>query len=139
MMRAFMADPSVTKQQVRRGTIGRIAGYARPYRWDLAIFLVAAALSAVITVAVPVLLGVVIDRGVLPRRTDVVLGIAAVVAGLALLDAFLNFVQRWYTARVGEGLIYDLRTQVFDHVQRQPIAFLQGRIPARWSAGSTQT
>jgi ATP-binding cassette, subfamily B, bacterial len=74
-------------------------------------------------VAIPVLLGVVIDRGVLPKRTDVVLAIAAVVAGLALLDAFLTFVQRWYTARVGEGLIYDLRTQVFDHVQRQPIAF----------------
>ncbi|GAA4716314.1 ABC transporter ATP-binding protein [Phytohabitans rumicis] len=123
MMRAFVADPSVTKQRVRRGTIARIAGYARPYRWDLAIFLLAAALSAVITVAIPVLLGVVIDRGVLPKRTDVVLGIAAVVAGLAILDALLTFVQRWYTARVGEGLIYDLRTQVFAHVQRQPIAF----------------
>jgi ATP-binding cassette, subfamily B, bacterial len=123
MMRAFAGDPSMTKQQVRRGTIARIARYARPYRWDLAIFLVAAALDAVITVTIPVLLGVVIDRGVLPKRTDVVLGIAAVVAGLAILDAFLTFVQRWYTARVGEGLIYDLRTQVFAHVQRQPIAF----------------
>ena len=123
MMRAFAADPSVTKQQVRRGTIARIAGYARPYRWDLAIFLLAAALAAVITVTIPVLLGVVIDRGVLPKRVDVVLGVAAVVAGLAILDAFLTFVQRWYTARVGEGLIYDLRTQVFAHVQRQSIAF----------------
>jgi ATP-binding cassette, subfamily B, bacterial len=123
MVRAFAADPSVTKQQVRRGTIARIVGYARPYRRDLAIFLVAAALDAVITVTIPVLLGVVIDRGVLPKRADVVLGIAAVVAGLAILDAFLSFVQRWYTARVGEGLIYDLRTQVFAHVQRQPIAF----------------
>jgi ATP-binding cassette, subfamily B, bacterial len=123
MMRAFASDPEVTKQRVRRGTIARIAKYARPYRWDLAIFLFAAALSAVIAVTIPVLLGVVIDRGVLPRRTDVVLEIAAVVARLAILDAFLSFVQRWYTARVGEGLIYDLRTQVFAHVQRQPIAF----------------
>ncbi|WP_173054593.1 ABC transporter ATP-binding protein [Phytohabitans houttuyneae] len=122
-MRGFGADPSVTKQRVRRGTIARIARYARPYRWDLAIFLLAAALSALIIVAIPVLLGVVIDRGVLPKRVDVVVGIAALVAGLAILDAFLNFVQRWYTARVGEGLIYDLRTQVFAHVQRQPIAF----------------
>jgi len=123
MMHPFAADPSVTKQQVRRGTIARIVKYARPYRWDLAVFLAAAALSAVITVAIPVLLGVVIDRGVLPKRVDVVLGVAALVAGLAILDAFLTFVQRWYTARVGEGLIYDLRTQVFAHVQRQPIAF----------------
>jgi ATP-binding cassette subfamily B protein len=123
MMRGFATDPSVTKQQLRRGTVRRIAGYARPYRWDLAIFLVAAALDAVITVTIPVLLGVVIDRGVLPRRAGVVLGVAAVVAGLAIFDAFLNFVQRWYTARVGEGLIYDLRTEVFGHVQRQPIAF----------------
>jgi ATP-binding cassette, subfamily B, bacterial len=123
MMRGFTTDPSVTKQQLKRGTVRRIAGYARPYRWDLTIFLLAAALDAVITVTIPVLLGVVIDRGVLPKRADVVLGIAAVVAGLALLDAFLNLMQRWYTARVGEGLIYDLRTQVFDHVQQQPIAF----------------
>jgi ATP-binding cassette subfamily B protein len=123
MMRAFSADPSVTKERVRPGTVARIARYARPYRRELAVFLIAAALGALITVTIPVLLGVVIDRGVLPGRADVVLGIAAVVAGLALLEAFLSFVQRWYTARVGEGLIYDLRTQVFAHVQRQPIAF----------------
>jgi ATP-binding cassette, subfamily B, bacterial len=123
MMRGFADDSSVTKQQLKRGTVRRIMGYARPYRWDLVIFLLAAALDAVITVANPVLLGVVIDRGVVPRQVDVVLEIAAVIAGLAIFDALLNFVQRWYTARVGEGLIYDLRTQVFSHVQRQPIAF----------------
>jgi ATP-binding cassette, subfamily B, bacterial len=123
MMHGFASDESVTKQQLRPGTVRRIAGYARPYRWDLLVFLVAAALDAVITVAIPVLLGVVIDRGVLPKRVDVVLGVAAVVAGLAIFDALLNFAQRWYTARVGEGLIFDLRTQVFSHVQKQPIAF----------------
>ena len=123
LMRGFATDPSVTKQQLRRGTVRRIAGYARPYRRDLTIFLLAAALDAVITVAIPVLLGLVIDRGIIPKRADVVLAVAAAVAALAILDAFLNFVQRWYTARVGEGLIYDLRTQVFGHVQRQPLAF----------------
>jgi ATP-binding cassette, subfamily B, bacterial len=123
MMRPFSGDPSVTKQRVRQGTIARIARYARPYRWRLAIFLMAAALDAVIMVTIPVLLGVVIDRGVLPRRVDIVIEIAGLVAGLAILDAFLTFTQRWYTARVGEGLICDLRTQVFAHVQRQPIAF----------------
>ena len=66
MLRGFSADESVTKQQLKPGTVRRIGGYARPYRWDLATFLLAAALDAVITVAIPVLLGWVIDRGGLP-------------------------------------------------------------------------
>jgi ATP-binding cassette subfamily B protein len=123
MMRGFSRDPSVTKQRLKRGTVRRIAGYARPYRWDLAVFLLATALDAVVTVSYPVLLGVIIDKGIVPRRTGVVLALAGVVVGLALFDAFLSLVQRYFTARVGEGLIYDLRTQVFGHVQRQPLAF----------------
>ncbi len=122
-MRGFSRDPSVTKQRLKPGTVRRIAGYARPYRWDLAIFILAAALDAVVTVSYPVLLGVIIDKGILPKRTGVVLALAGVVVGLALFDAFLSIVQRYFTARVGEGLIYDLRTEVFGHVQRQPIAF----------------
>ena len=109
-MRGFSRDPSVTKQRLKPGTVRRIAGYARPYRWDLLIFLLAAALDAVVTVSYPLLLGVIIDKGILPKRTDVVLALAGVVVGLALFDAFLSLVQRWFTARVGEGLIYDLRT-----------------------------
>jgi ATP-binding cassette subfamily B protein len=122
-MRGFAADTSVTRQRLSRGTISRIMGYARPYRRDLAIFLLAAALDALITVTVPILLGVVIDRGVLPRDTGIVLGVATVVIALAAFDAFLNLIQRWYTGRVGQGVIYDLRTEVFDHVQRLPIGF----------------
>jgi ATP-binding cassette, subfamily B, bacterial len=122
-MRGFSRDPSVTKQKLKPGTVRRIAGYARPYRLDLAVFLLAAALDAVITVAYPVLIGVVIDKGILPKRTGVVLAVAGIVAGLAVFDAFLGVVQRYFTSRVGEGLIYDLRTQVFGHVQRQPLAF----------------
>jgi ATP-binding cassette, subfamily B, bacterial len=122
-MRGFARDPSVTKQRLKPGTVRRIAGYARPYRWDLVIFLLAAALDAVITVSYPVMLGVIIDKGIIPKRTDVVLILAAVVVGLALFDAGLNLAQRYFTARVGEGLIYDLRTEVFGHVQQQPIAF----------------
>jgi ATP-binding cassette, subfamily B, bacterial len=122
-MRGFARDPSVTKQKLKPGTVRRIVGYARPYRLDLTIFLLAAALDAVVTVTYPVLLGIVIDKGILPKRTDVVLAIAGVVAALAVFDACLGVVQRYFTSRVGEGLIYDLRTQVFSHVQRQPIAF----------------
>jgi ATP-binding cassette, subfamily B, bacterial len=122
-MRGFSRDSSVTKQQLQPGIVRRIAGYARPYRWDLVIFLLAAALDAVVTVSYPVLLGVIIDKGIIPKRTDVVLELAAVVVVLALFDALLTVGQRYFTARVGEGLIYDLRTEVFSHVQRQPIAF----------------
>src|SRR5580692_6157584 len=122
-MRSFTRDPTVTKQKLKPGTVRRIVGYARPYRLDLIIFLVAAALDAVVTVLYPVLIGVVIDRGILPKDTAVVLTVAGIVAGLAIFDAFLSVVQRYFTSRVGEGLIYDLRTQVFGHVQRQPIAF----------------
>jgi ATP-binding cassette, subfamily B, bacterial len=122
-MHSFTRDPSVTKQRLKPGTVRRIAGYARPHRLDLAIFLVAAALDAVVTVLYPVLIGVVIDKGILPKDSAVVLTVAAIVAGLAVFDAFLGVVQRYFTSRVGEGLIYDLRTQVYEHVQRQPIAF----------------
>src|SRR6204780_1017355 len=122
-MRGFSRDPSVTKQRLKPGTVRRIAGYARPYRLDLAIFILAAALDAVVTVSYPILLGLIIDKGILPKRTDVVLELAGVVVGLAVFDALLSVVQRYFTSRVGEGLIYDLRTQVFAHVQRQPIAF----------------
>jgi ATP-binding cassette, subfamily B, bacterial len=122
-MRGFTRDPSVTKQKLKPGTVRRIAGYARPYRLELTIFLVAAALDAAVTVAYPVLLGFVIDKGILPKRPSVVLAVAGLMAGLAVFDALLSVVQRYFTSRVGEGLIYDLRTQVFGHVQRQPIAF----------------
>jgi ATP-binding cassette, subfamily B, bacterial len=70
-----------------------------------------------------VLLQVIIDHGILRRDTAVVLWAAGVVAGLAAANALLATGQRWYSARVGEGLIYDLRTEVFGHVQRQPVAF----------------
>ncbi len=122
-MRGFSRDPSVTRQRLKPGTVRRIAGYAKPYRWDLMIFLLATALDAVVTVSYPVLLGVIIDKGIVPKRPGVVLALAGVVVGLALFDAFLTLITRYFTARVGEGLIYDLRTQVFGHVQRQAIAF----------------
>jgi ATP-binding cassette, subfamily B, bacterial len=116
-------DPSITKQKLKPGTVRRIAAYARPYRWVLVAFLLATSVDAVITVVNPLLLRDVIDQGILARDDAVVITLAAVVAGVALFDALLGFAIRWFSARIGEGLIYDLRTQVFSHVQRQPIAF----------------
>ncbi len=122
-MRSFSRDRSITKQRLQPGTVRRILSYARPYRRDLIFFLLIVSLDAVITVAVPLLLRGLIDNGILPRDVGVVLAIGSAVVGLALLDALLSIGQRWYSARIGEGLIYDLRTEVFTHVQRQPIAF----------------
>jgi ATP-binding cassette subfamily B protein len=121
--RGFRLDPSVTKQKLKPGTVRRIAGYARPYRGLLTAFLVGTALDAVITVVNPLLLREVIDHGILARDETVILVVALVVVAVALVDVLLGFVNRLMSARIGEGLIYDLRTQVFSHVQRQPIAF----------------
>jgi len=121
-MRSFTRDGSVTQQRLKKGSVRRIASYARPYRTSLILFLTATSLSAVVGVAVPLLLRTIVD-GILRRDTSLVLWIAGIALGLAVAGALLSVVQRWFSSRIGEGLIYDLRTQVFRHVQQQPIAF----------------
>jgi ATP-binding cassette, subfamily B, bacterial len=118
-----MRDPSVTQQKLKPGTVRRIIGYAKPYKLWLALFMFATILDSLITVVNPVLLGRIIDKGILPRDEAVVIWLAVAVAAVALFDALLGLIIRWFSARIGEGLIYDLRTQVFSHVQQQPIAF----------------
>jgi ATP-binding cassette subfamily B protein len=121
-MRSFTRDGSVTQQRLKKGSVRRIASYARPYRTQLVLFLTATSLAAVIGVAVPLLLRSIVN-GILRRDTGVVLWIAGIVLAIAVVGALLSVVQRWFSSRIGEGLIYDLRTQVFRHVQQQPIAF----------------
>ncbi|XRQ16574.1 ABC transporter ATP-binding protein [Actinomadura welshii] len=123
VMASFRRDSSVTRQKLKPGTVRRIAGYVRPYVRELVLFLALNSLSALIIVANPLLLKSIIDSGIVPGRQGLVVWLALAVAGLALVEAVLGLVQRWYSARVGEGLIYDLRSQVFAHVQRQPVAF----------------
>src|SRR5579872_5976845 len=106
MMRGgFRMDPSVTKQKLKPGTIKRIAGYARPYRWKLAVFLFATALDAAITVVNPLLLRELIDNGIIARDEAVVIGVAVTVAGVTLFDALLSVVTRYFSSRIGEGQI----------------------------------
>ena len=123
MMRSFRQDPTVTQQKLKPGTVRRISSYAKPYKLYLSLFLFATVLDALITVVNPLLLRAIIDKGILGHSEALVIGLAGAVAAVAVFDAFLGFVNRWYSARIGEGLIYDLRTQVFSHVQQQPIAF----------------
>jgi ATP-binding cassette subfamily B protein len=81
------------------------------------------AVDACITVANPLLLAVIIDKGILPRRLGVLVALSLLIAGLALLDAAANYFQTWSSARIGQGLVLNLRSQVFSHVQQQPLAF----------------
>jgi ATP-binding cassette subfamily B protein len=122
-LRSFTRDASVTGQRLAPGTIGRIASYARPYRGAISLFLVLTVIDALLVVATPLLLGKLLDDGVTPGNTQLVINLALIVAGLAVFDAILSLILRWYSARIGEGLIYDLRRQVYDHVQRMPLAF----------------
>jgi ATP-binding cassette, subfamily B, bacterial len=123
VMMSFRRDNSVVRERLKAGTVRRIAGYARPYVRELVLFLMLNAVAAVIVVANPLLLKSIIDRGIVQHRSGLVVGLAVAVGVLAIFDAVIGLIQRWYSARIGEGLIYDLRTQVFDHVQRMPVAF----------------
>jgi ATP-binding cassette subfamily B protein len=123
VMMSFRRDDSVVRERLKSGTVRRIAGYASPYIRELVLFLVLNAIGAVIVVANPLLLKAIIDRGIVAHRSGLVMALAITVGVLAIFEAVLGLAQRWYSARIGEGLIYDLRTQVFDHVQRMPVAF----------------
>ena len=105
------------------GTWRRVLRFAAPYRTALIVFLVLVVADALIGVATPVLAGRVVNDITAHVAAHVVVWIAVVIAVLAVIDAGLSFAQRWYSARIGEGLIYDMRTAVFDHVQRMPLAF----------------
>jgi ATP-binding cassette, subfamily B, bacterial len=121
--RSFSRDRSVVGQRLAKGTARRILRYSRPYWRPISVFLLTTVIGAASAAAVPLLLKYIIDSGVVAGQRNVVVLGALAVAALAVLDAVLGLAGRWASARVGEGLIYDLRTEVFDHVQRQPLAF----------------
>jgi len=123
VLRSYRRDPAVTRQALPKGLVRRILRFAAPYRRLLGVYLVLIILDALIGAANPLIYKAIIDRGILPRRTGVIVALAGLVAGLALVDSGLSLWQRWISARVGEGLIYDLRTRVFAHLQRMPLAF----------------
>ena len=123
VMRSMRRDSSVSKRQLRAGIARRVIAFAKPYRTELLLFLVMIVFDALIGVATPVLAGRVVNQITAHGEVRVVVWIAIVIAGLAVVDAGLSLAQRWYSSRIGEGLIFDLRTGVFDHIQRMPLAF----------------
>jgi ABC-type multidrug transport system fused ATPase/permease subunit len=126
MMRGVVRGADAPKS-VKKGTIKRIWAFARPYRGWLLTFLLLTVVSAAIGVLTPVLAGRVVNaivaRGDVSVVAATVLGLAGGIAALAVLEAVVGLVSRWFSSRIGEGLIVDLRRAVFEHVQRMPVAF----------------
>ncbi|WP_455359624.1 ABC transporter ATP-binding protein [Streptomyces sp. SYSU K21746] len=106
-----------------RATLRRIAAFARPHRRQIGQFLLLSVITALLAVATPVLAGQVVDAIVKGQAAGVVIRLAGLIAVIALAEAGLGLLTRWLSANLGEGLILDLRTAVFDHVQRMPVAF----------------
>jgi ATP-binding cassette subfamily B protein len=122
-MRSLTRDDSVKDRKLAPGTAKRVGSYARPFRREIGLFLVLVIIDSALVVATPLLLKELIDKGITPRDRGVVIELALVVAALAVVSGGLTLLERWYSSRIGEGLIYSLRVQVFSHVLRQPIAF----------------
>ena len=122
LMRTLRRDPG-EQRKLPPGTAKRILAFARPYRRDIAVFLAATVVSAVIAVVTPVLAGRVVDAINRGGPRSAVVTVALVIAGLAVVDTVLSMVGRWFSSRIGEGIILSLRSRVFGHVQRMPVAF----------------
>ena len=121
--RMMHQDAAMADKKLAPGTIRRVGSFARPYRRELAVFLVLTIISSVIGVATPLLAGEVVNEITSNGTVKAVLLIAALIAGLAVVDALLSLATRWYSSRIGEGLIFDMRTKVFQHVQQMSLAF----------------
>jgi ATP-binding cassette subfamily B protein len=121
--RSLTQDQSVKNQKLKAGTLKRIAKFAIPYKVSLTFFLITVVIDAFLVVATPLLLRKLIDDGVIPKNGELVTKLAFAVGVIAILDALFSMAGRWFSSRIGEGLIYDLRKQIFEHVQRQSIAF----------------
>lgn len=121
--RALVNDGSARGQSLPPGITRRVISYAHPHWRSILVFVLITAVAAGIVVANPLLLRTIIDQGILLGDTSLVVWLALAAAALALLEAGLTLTGRWLSARIGEGVIYTLRTQVFTHVQRMPLSF----------------
>lgn len=123
-MRSFRSDPdAVAGRHIDRALVRRVFRLARPYRRQLVGFLITAIAASIVVAIPPLLFRSLLDTAVPQRDRLLVTWLALSAVGLAIANAVLNLWQRWYSARIGEGLIFDMRTKLFDHVQRMPVSF----------------
>jgi ATP-binding cassette subfamily B protein len=116
-------DRKILEHQIAKGTLRRILRFAKPYRPMLIVFLIAVIVDAGVSSVSPLLLRGIIDNGIEKRNEHVIITLALITAGLALGDAGLSLLERRISSVIGEGLIYDMRTRVYEHIQKMPIAF----------------
>lgn len=121
--RNLRADRSVIDNRIEGRTVRRVLGFARPHRRLIGVFLLFTVIDAATVVVTPLLVQRIVDDGILADDRSVVTVLALAMAGFAVFSAVLSVLSAWLSSRIGEGLIYDLRTQVFAHVQRQSMAF----------------
>jgi ATP-binding cassette subfamily B protein len=134
-MMSFRRDPDAVRgKRLERQVLRRVLGMTRPYRAALIGFLLSVIAAAVVGVLPALLFRELLDVAVPDKNQTLVVALAAGAVALALASAGLNLLQRWYASRVGEGLIYDMRVALFDHVQRLPISFF-----TRTQTGSLQS
>ena len=122
-MRSFMRDQSVSKHKIAPGVIKRILKFAAPYKKQLMIFLIIVVLDSAIGAVNPLILREIINKGILGHDSKIIIDFALVVGGLAIIDAGFAFYERFISAKIGEGLIFDMRTKIFSHIQKMPLAF----------------
>src|SRR3954463_8089117 len=121
--RHMRTDRSISGQKLARNTVKRVLGFARPHRSPIALFLALTVVDAALVVVTPLLVKNIVDDGILKQNTRLVVLLALAAAGVAVLDAGLALSMGGLSSRIGEGLILDLRTAVFAHVQRLSLAF----------------
>jgi ATP-binding cassette subfamily B protein len=121
--RHLRSDRSVVDNRIDPGTVRRVFGFARPHRRLISVFLLLTIIDAAMVVVMPLLVQRIVDDGILAGDRQLVTVLALSMAGVVVVNAVLAVAAGWLSSRIGEGLIYDLRTQVFGHVQRQSLAF----------------
>ena len=117
-------DASAVKgRRFDRSTLRRVWDFARPYRASIAGFLLSILLAAAVALVAPFTFRAIIDDAIPAGDRGRIWFLASLAVGAAVFDAVMAITQRWFSARIGEGLIYDLRVALFDKVQRMPVAF----------------
>lgn len=117
--------------KVRGSSMKRVWQFATPYKWPIIGLLVSIFVAALLALVPPLLFRLIVDKAIPQADKNRIVTLTIILVVAALADAVLQIVQRWYSARIGEGLIYDLRVALFDKVQHMPIAFLRARKPVR--------
>jgi ATP-binding cassette subfamily B protein len=114
---------AIAGKSLSRRTIRRVLSHARPYRWAITAFVVVIVIQALLGLAPALLFRQIIDKAIPEGNRGLLHVLAAVVIAAAVFSAAMSFFERFYSSRIGEGLIYDLRVKLFDHVSAMPIGF----------------